>query len=221
MPKNSDFDFFFDDRIDAARQLIDDMSVDSFKERDVIVIAVSEGGVVIADKLAEAFESDMDILLSEPIPAPKNSELPIAMVSETKELVMNRPLVDSFGIDEDYIYGEAQRLYDEKVLRYRYKYRHGLDIKPVKDKSVVLVDECVETGITILMAIKSMITQGAKNVYVAAPILDKLVYENLIPVCDGVFCPHKIVDYISIKYYYRELPKLTLQEIERILEKYE
>ncbi len=221
MPKNSDSNLFFNDRVDAAMQLVADMPTESFKERDVIVVAVSEGGVIIADKLAEAFGSDMDILLSAPILAPNNPELPIAMVSETKELVINRPLVESFGIDEDFIYAQAQREYNDKVLGYIYRYRQGQEIKEVNGRTVVLVDECIETGITILMAIKSMISLGAKNVYVAAPILDEAVHENLIIVCDGVYCPHRIRDYISIEYYYKELPIPAFEEIERIIKKYE
>jgi putative phosphoribosyl transferase len=221
MPKNSDSKIFFDDRIDAAQQLIDDMPIESFKQRDVVVMAVSEGGVIIANAVAHAMDAQMDILLSEPIYAPKNPELPIAMVSETKELVTNRALVDSFGIDEDYVYAEAERQYEDKVLKHIYRYRHGDSIQSVKGKTVVLVDECVETGITILVAIKSMISLGAKNVYVASPILGEIVYENLIPVCDGVFCPHRIKDYISIEYYYEKLEKPTFEEIERIMETYE
>jgi len=213
--------FFFDDRADAAMQLVTDVSAERFRERETIVMAVSEGSVIIADKLAEAFGADMDMLLSTPVYAPKNPELPIAMVSETKELVINRPLIDSFGIDEDFIYAQAQREYDDKVLGKIYRYRQGSEIKQVLGKTVVLVDECIETGITILMAIKSMISLGAKNVYVAVPILDEAVYDNLIPVCDGVYCPHRIRDYISIEYYYRKLPKLTFEEIERVIKKYE
>ncbi len=221
MPKNSDSKIFFTDREDAANQLVDDMPVDKFREREVTVIAVSKGGVLVADIVAGAIGAKMDILLSEPIPAPNNRDLPIAMVSETKELVMNRPLVDSFGIDEDYVFGEAERLYEGEVLSHIYRYRHGEAISSVEGRTVVLVDECVETGITILVAIKSMINQGAKNVYVAAPILDKAVYDNLTQVCDGVFCPHKIKNYISIEYYYEKLEDPTFETIERILEKYE
>jgi putative phosphoribosyl transferase len=77
----------------------------------------------------------------------------------------------------------------------------------------VLADECIETGLTMMLAIKSAIARGAKNIYIATPILDKGVYQNLLTVCDGVFCPHKIDDYISIEYYYQEFEKLTLDQI--------
>jgi len=221
MPKNSHFKIFFDDRKDAADQLMDSMPIEMFKERDVTVIAISEGGVEIADLIARTLEAPMDILLSEAIPAPNNPELPVAMISETQTLVMNRALIDAFEIDEDYIYGEAKRCYDEKVLSHVYRYRHGEPIRSVTRRVVILVDECVETGITTLMAIKSMLEQEATNVYLAVPVLDIAVYDNVIQVCDGVYCPHRIRDYISVEYYYRQLEKPTFETIERILEYYE
>ncbi len=221
MPKNSDSNFLFSDRDDAARQLIDALPIDAFSQRDVIVIAISDGAVPIADRVARALEAPMDIFLSAAIPAPQNPELPIAMVSETQTMVMHRALIDAFGIDEDYVYAEGERRYEDEVLSHVYRYRHGEPIRPVKGRAVILVDECVETGITTLVAIKSMIEMEAKNVYLAVPVLDKAVYENLIPVCDGVYCPHTIRDYISIEYYYENLEKPTFEAIERILESHE
>jgi putative phosphoribosyl transferase len=62
---------------------------------------------------------------------------------------------------------------------------------------------------------------SAKNIYIATPILDKDVYENLLNVCDGVFCPHKIQDYISIEYYYKNFDRFTFDDISEIIDSYE
>ena len=221
MPRNSSSKFFFDDRIDAANQLIDDMPIKSLKDQSVTVIAISDGAVVIADRVARALDAPMDVLLSDAVYAPNNPELFIAMVSETQTMVMNRVLVDAFEISVDYVYSEAQRCYEDRVLSHVYRYRHGEPICSVEERVVILVDECVETGITTMMAIKSMIEQGATNVYIAVPILDASVYDNLVPACDGVFCPHTIRDYISIEYYYTNLEKPIFEEIERILNTHE
>lgn len=221
MPKSSDSNVLFVDRDDAAAQLIGAMPIDHFQARDVTVIAISEGAVVIADAVARRLEAPMDILLSEAIPAPKNPELPIAMISETQTMVLNRAWIEAFEIDEDYVYGEGERRYDSQVLSHVYRYRQGEPIASVRDRVVILVDECVETGITTLVAIKSMIEQGAKNVYLAVPILDEAVYANLTPVCDGVYCPHTIRDYISIEYYYETLDQPTFETIKRILKDHE
>ncbi len=223
MQNNSDHNNYFEDREDAAIQLIDALPLpfEHIHEDEVVVIGASEGGVYFADKIAKAVNSQMDILLTEAILAPNNHELAIAMISETEEVVMHKALIDSFGINEDYVYGEAQRKYDEEVLSYVYKYRKGKDLVSLSGKYVILADECVETGLTMMVALKSVIARGAKNIYIATPILDKAVYENLLNVCDGVFCPHKIQDYISIEYYYKNFDPFTFEDITEIIDSYE
>jgi len=209
---------YFEDREDASKQLIETLPIELLTENETVVIGVSEGGVYFADKIANACHAQMDILLTEPILAPNNPEVAIAMISETEEVVMHKALVDAFDINEDYVYAEAHRKYEEEVLTYVYKYRKGKDLVSLESKYVVLADECIETGLTMMVALKSVIARGAKNIYIATPILDKTVYQNLLTVCDGVFCPHKIQDYISIEYYYQNFEVLDFDEICSIVE---
>jgi len=204
---------YFEDREDASKQLIETLPIELLSQNETVVIGVSEGGVYFADQISKAIDAQMDILLTEPILAPNNPELAIAMVSETEEVVMHKALIDAFEINEDYVYGEAHRKYEEEVLSYVYKYRKGKDLISLEGKYVVLADECIETGLTMMVALKSVIARGAKNIYIATPILDKGVYQNLLTVCDGVFCPHTIQDYISIEYYYKDFQRLNFEEI--------
>ncbi len=218
MPKDLDPNYYFKDREDASNQLIETLPVELLSQNETVVIGVSEGGVYFADKIAKKVNAQMDILLTEPILAPNNPELAIAMISETEEVVIHKALTDAFDINEDYVYAEAHRKYEEEVLSYVYKYRKGKDLVSLKGKYVILADECIETGLTMMVALKSVIEREAKNIYIATPILDRAVYQNLLTVCDGVFCPHKIQDYISIEYYYKNFEPLTFEEIEEIVE---
>ena len=212
---------YFRDRQAAAEQLIDTLPAELFPPDETVVVGISEGGVYFADRVATALDAQMDILLTEAIRAPNNPELPIAMISETEEVVMHRALIDAFDISVDFVYAAASRIYEDEVLSYVYKYRKGKDLLSLKGKYVVLVDECIETGLTMMVALKSAIAREAKNIYIATPILDQSVYENLIGVCDGIFCPHKIQDYISIEYYFQNFEKLTFDEIAWMVERQE
>ena len=221
MQNSSNHDIYFENRKDAADKLIETLPLELLRSNETVVIGVSEGGVYFADQIAKATDAKMELLLTEPIMAPNNDELAIAMVSETEDLVMHKALIDAFNISEDYVYGEAQRKYEEEVLSYVYRYRKGKELLPLAGKYVVLTDECVETGLTMMVALKSVIARGAKDIYIATPILDKTVYQNLISVCDGVFCPHKIDDYISIEYYYKNFEQLSFEDITDIINRYE
>ncbi len=217
MPSNLNPNIYFEDRQDASRQLINTLPLELLSQNETVVIGISEGGVFFADQIAKAVDAQMDILLTEPILAPNNPEVAIAMISETEEVVMHKALIDAFEISEDYVYGEAQRKYEEEVLTYVNKYRKGNSLLSLEGKYVVLADECVETGLTMLVALKSVIARGAKNIYIATPILDHTVYQNLLSVCDDVFCPHKIKDYISIEYYYKQFEQLDFDTISSII----
>ena len=221
MQNSSSPEIYFENRKDAADKLIETLPLELLQNNETVVIGVSEGGVYFADQIAKATDAQMDIILTEPIMAPNNQELAIAMVSETEDLVMHKALIDAFGINEDYVYAEAQRKYEEEVLSYVYKYRKGNELASLKGKYVVLADECIETGLTMMVALKSVIGEGAKNIYIATPILDAAVYENLLSVCDGVFCPYKIKDYISIEYYYKEFGPLDYEDVMQIVDQYE
>jgi putative phosphoribosyl transferase len=221
MPSDSNLNVYFENKEDAAAKLIETLPLELLADNETVVISISEGGVYFADQITKAVNAQMDILLTESILAPNNPELAIAMVSETEEVVMNKSLIDSFGINEDYVYNEAHRKYEEEVLTYVYKYRKGKDMISLRGKYVVLVDASIETGLTMMVALKSVIAREAKNIYIATPILDKTVYKNLLSVCDGVFCPHKIQDYISIEYYYKNFEPLDFEEISEIIEQQE
>ena len=189
----------FKNRKEAVEKLIEELPQQVFSEENTIVLGVSEGGTYFASYLAKELNVPMNILLTEPIYSLINPKLSIAMVGETEEVVMHKALVDAFNIPKDYIYNEAQSKYSNEILSYIKKYRNGKSLKNLEDKYVILVDECVETGLTMMTAVKTAISLGAKNIFIAVPVLDNVVYESMVSICDNIFCPHKIDDYISIE----------------------
>jgi len=212
-------EILFENREEAVKALIKELPTDDFSEENTIVLGVSEGGVYFANELSKELDIPMNILLSEPIYSLVNPELSIAMVGETEEVVIHRALVEAFNIPKDYIYNEAQNKYADEILGYISKYRAGEGLTNLDDKYVILTDECVETGMTMMVAVKTAISLGAKNIFIAVPVLDNVVYESLVTICDNIFCPHRIDDYISIDYYYEEIDRFSFEEIEAIMNK--
>lgn len=208
----------FKNREEAAKKLINELSnTIAFSEENSIVLGVSEGGAYFASELAKELNIPMDILLTEPIYSLINSKLTIARVGETEEVVIHKALVEAFNIPKDYIYNEAHSKCSNEILAYIKKYRNGKGLRKLENKYVILADECVETGLTMMTAVKTAISLGAKNIFIAVPVLDNVVYENMVTICDNIFCPHKIDDYISIEYYYEELEPFSFEEIAEIM----
>ncbi|HHD81995.1 MAG TPA: hypothetical protein ENK94_02260 [Campylobacterales bacterium] len=207
----------FQNREEAVKALINELPIDDFSEKNTIVLGVSEGGVYFAHELSKKLDIPMNILLSEPIYSLVNPELTIAMVGETEEVIIHKALVEAFNIPKDYIYNEAQNKYADEILGYISKYRNGEGLKKLDDKCVILTDECVETGMTMMVAVKTAISLGAKNIFIAVPVLDNVVYESLVTICDNIFCPHRIDDYISLDYYYEKIERFSFEKIEAIM----
>ncbi|MDD3816900.1 MAG: phosphoribosyltransferase family protein [Thiovulaceae bacterium] len=205
-------------REDAALRLKEVIPMQRLKEENWKIIAVSKGGLELASYLRGRYPNEIDFLFTEPIFAPNNDECEIARVSESEEIVIHEKLVDAFDIKYDYIYGEAHRKHEEKILSSIYKYRKGRRFVNVKGEFVLLVDEGSETGSKFVTALKTILAQKPKAVYIAVPVLPSDVLELLEPFCDDVYCLYDIEDYVETPLYYEELDKISEEKIEKYLE---
>lgn len=207
----------FEDRKDATRKLLDILPVQQMIEEEWIVVSISTGGVLTAKEIGKEIQAPFDFLFTEPIPAPNNPECHVAMVSETEEIVIHEALIESFGITLDYIYGEAHRRYEEKILKYIYRYRKGQTIRSLQEKNVLLVDEGIDTGLTMMAAVKTAIAMNAKSVSFAVPVMPLDVKEMIEEVIDEVYCFHMPYDFVDVPYYYKKIAPLKEAEVDEML----
>lgn len=205
-------------RQDAGKKLHDVIPMQKLKEESWKIVAVSKGGLVLSGYIRGKLKNNINILFSESVLAPNNNECEIARVSESEEIVINENLVASFEIKYDYIYGEAHRKHEEKVLSSIYKYRKGRAFSSMKGEVVLLTDDGSETGMKLMLALKTILTQKPKAIYIAVPVLPSDVLEMLEPYSDDIFFLHDIDDYVQTSLYYEELEKVDDQTIEKLLE---
>ena len=205
------------DHEDAASKLRDVIPMQRFKDENWKLVSVSRGGLELANHIRSKLSNDIDFLFSESIMAPNNDECEIARVSETEEIVINDNLVSTFDIQYDYIYGEAHRKHEEKILSYIYQYRKGIPFTSIQNEVVLLIDEGSETGMKFMTALKTVLAQKPKAVYIAVPVIPSDVLELLEPFADEVFFLHNIDDYVETSLYYEELATINEEQIEKIL----
>lgn len=209
----------FENRDDALQKLLSNMPLSFFERQDCIVVGVSFDGIYFASRLAQTLKAPLAFLFSSPILAPNNPECEIAMATETHDVVINEPLVRSFGISLDYIYGEVQRQYEDKMLPLIYQYRKGNPLISLKGKRVLIVNEGIDSGLIALASIKSVITLQAKTVHFACPVAPYDVAEIMEEAADGIFCLYKSKDFVDIGYYYRDYPPIEAETIEEVFSK--
>jgi len=209
--------YCFKDREEAAFRLLEQLPIEKMRLEKWELIAVSSGGLELIHNLNKRLKLPKDFLFSEGIYAPKNRSCELARVSEYEEIVINERLVDAFGIQYDFIYGEASRKYEEKILSYIYKYRKGKHFETMTGKTVMLVDEGAESGLKLMAAIKTILDMSPKAVYVAVPLLPTDILEGLEPLADEVFVVAALDDYTETKSYYENLEDVSAEKIEAYL----
>ncbi len=205
-------------RQDAAQKLIDVIDMQKLKEEQWNIIAVSKGGLKLGSFLRGKLNNSLDFLFSEAILAPNNPECEVARVSESEEIVINEQLVAAFDIKYDYIYGEAHRKHEEEILSYVYQYRKGRHFSSMENKVVLLVDEGSETGSKFMTALKTILAQKPKAVYIAVAVLPTDVLELLEPFVDDIFFLYDIDDFVETSLYYGEFEDIEDEMIEKLLE---
>ena len=210
-------EYMFEDRRDAAQRLKEQLPLEQLRREKWHLVAVSSGGLEIIHHLNERLKLEKDFLFSSGIYAPKNSECELARVSEYEEIVINEKLVEAFEITHDYIYGEASRKYEEKILSYIYQYRKGEHFHNMNAQTVLLVDEGAESGLKLMSAIKTVLAMNPKAVYVAVPVIPTDLLEGLEPLADEIFVVSALEDYVQTSSYYESFEAVSGEEIEAYL----
>ena len=206
------------DRKDAAKRLLDVIPLHKLKEEDWNIVAVSKGGLELGSFLKGRLKNKLEILFLEAVMAPNNNECEIARVSETEEIVINEDLIDAFEIQYDYVYGEAHRKHEEDILSHIYQFRKGRPFPSMTNKVVMLVDDGSETGSKFMTALKTILVQNPKAVYIAVPVLPSDVLEQLETFVDDIFFLYDIDDYVETALYYEKLEDVDDEILEKLLE---
>jgi predicted phosphoribosyltransferase len=204
----------FLDRKDAGEKLTD--SLEKFKEEDVIVLAVPRGGLAIAYDTIKRFGLKWDLIIPRKIGAPHNKEFAIGAVSVDGSYFINEDYVEKLGISKDYIEKEVTDQINE--IKRRMKEYRGKDTFPeVKDKTVIIIDDGIATGFTILAVIKAVKVQGAKKIVLAIPVGPRETIEEFKEVVDEVICLYIPDEFYAVGSYYRNFEQVTEEEVSKII----
>ncbi|PPB56398.1 phosphoribosyltransferase family protein [Campylobacter hyointestinalis] len=208
----------FENQLDAADKLFEILPKNELTSGDYVLICSSLDSIVLTDRVARALGLSYELLFSEQITAPNNPECEVGMVSETEEIVINEELINAFNITLDFIYGEAHRKYEEKILKNVYRYRKGKLLWDLQGRNILLIDEGCETGATAVTCIKTLINLGVKSITYATPLMPSGIVSYLNTLIDNIFCVRKITNFVDVDFYYNNKIDLNSDSIMSILE---
>ncbi|PUE64099.1 phosphoribosyltransferase [Arcobacter caeni] len=208
---------YFKNREVAAYRLLDVLPIDSMRLEDWTVISSSYGGFEIAKIIANALNSKYDMMFSGKIYAPNNEDCEIAVVTEHEEVLIHEELIKAFDISLDYVYSKSKQVYEESIVKTVNKFRHGEKIQEFENKNVLIVDEGINTGLTMMACIKTAINLKAKSISVATPILPTASIPTIESIADDLYFIKKLDHFVEIDFYYDSLEDVSFEDLEKII----
>lgn len=206
----------FADRRDAGRRLADRLS--SMKLEQPIVIALPRGGVPVAYEVARALHAPLDVLVVRKLGAPDQPEYGIGAITEAGYTWVNEQAAADAGATP----GEIDLIRAEKaeeVQKLVHRYRQGTPLSGVRDRTAVVVDDGLATGVTAIAASHYLRTLGAKAVILAVPVGAPESARRLAFETDEVVCLEQPRNFMSVSSWYGNFEQTSDQEVIELLEK--
>lgn len=201
----------FLDRRQAGRILA--KAVAELQLADPLVLALPRGGVPIAFEVAQTLGAPLDLLMVRKIGAPANKEFGIGAVVDgaANQVVIDQDMAQAVGASQDYLDLEIEAELAE-IERRRSAYGLTAPI-PVKDRTVVLVDDGIATGNTVKAGLKALDKAGARRVILAVPVAPPDTLESLKAMCDDIVCLAAPVPFYAVGAHYIEFGQTPDAEV--------
>ena len=201
----------FPDRESAAILLAE--KIKNEIDKKTLLLAIPRGGVVTGKWLFKKLGLEMDLMLCKKVGHPFNPEYAIGSVCSDGSAVQTNHSSDSYS---DYFKRESNKLAGWLQTRYQDLTKRQQPIS-VRGREILLCDDGVATGSTMMAAVRSLRNQGAKKISIATPVISVSALTELSKVSDGLYylcAPHP---FGAVGEFYVSFPTVTDDEVRQLL----
>lgn len=181
-----------------------------------LVLGIPRGGVVVAAEIAKFLKLPLNVIVTRKIGAPMQPELALGAVDPDRETVWEKHLLDDLALKTADLREIIQNEWEE-VKRREDSYRLGKKPLELKNKAVILVDDGIATGSTILAAINFLKRHQAKKIIVAVPVASQEAAERLSGEVDEVIILETPDYFQAVGQFYQEFLPVSDQEVIQLL----
>ncbi|MBI1321686.1 phosphoribosyltransferase [bacterium] len=200
----------FRDRTDAGNQLAEKLA--GVDLTDPLILGIPRGGVVIAAVIARALGADLDVVLSRKLPTPGQPELALGAVSEDGHVVINPDVAAMVHFEEDEL--DVIRRHEEaEIARRRQLFRGGADRAPVEGRSVIVTDDGIATGATMIAALQELRTRNPKVLILAVPVAATSRLAEVSRWADRTVCLYDTEDFYAVGQFYDDFRQVEDAEV--------
>jgi predicted phosphoribosyltransferase len=207
----------FRNREDAAHQLVQRLKHRTL--RNPLVLAIPRGGVVLGAVLAQELGADLDVILARKLRAPGQPELAIGAICENGEAFLNEYVKEDIAGMEEYL-AEEYRQQLAEIARRKKLIRAVRPQAPVKGRSLIVTDDGIATGSTMLAALQVLQSKAPHEVIVAVPVVSVDRLPEIQRWCNRVVWLRAPSDFRAIGQFYEEFAQVEDEEVLAILQRF-
>jgi putative phosphoribosyl transferase len=209
----------FRDRREAGRALAEELA--SYRDKEgVLVFGLARGGVPVAWEVAAALHAPLDVFLVRKLGVPRWSELAMGALASGGGVVMNDNVVSSLQITDEQVREVIARETAE-LGRREQAYRGGRPIADPRDRVVILVDDGIATGASMLAAVRALRAAGPdstpKSIIVAVPVGPPSACRELAQEADDVVCVMMPPGFEAVGQVYDDFHQVSDDEVRELL----
>jgi len=184
-----------------------------------LVLAIPRGGIEIGAVLARGLGGELDVVLARKLRAPHQPELALGAVSENGEVYLNHFASAMTDVGDAYVEAERERQLAE-ITRRRRQYRAVRPQADVTGRTVILTDDGIATGATMIAALHTVRAGGAAWIVVAVPVGSPDRLDAIRPLCDRLVCLEEPQAFWAVGQFYREFSQVEDDRVVELLRDY-
>jgi predicted phosphoribosyltransferase len=173
----------FENRYDAGAKLA--AKLEEYKKQQVIVFAIPNGGIPVGMQVALALDAELDLVISRKIPIPLRPEGGFGAVADDGTTIYNEPVLKHINLTEQQINYQVN-LVRSNIQQRSIFYRGNKPLSLVSGKTIIVVDDGLASGYTMLAAVESLRRRHPKQIIVAVPAAPAAAVMNVQKTADKV-----------------------------------
>ncbi len=205
----------FENRTQAG-QLLAEQCLNLPLERP-LVLAIPRGGIDVGIEIARRLGAEFDIVLARKLRCPFQPELALGAVSETGEVTFDRFSSALASVDDADVEAERQ-LQLAEIARRRQLYRRIRPQADVAGRSVILADDGIATGSTMIAALRSLRPLNPRELIVAVPVGSPERVAEIARECDRMLCLLEPENFQAVGQFYREFEQVSDERVLDVLQ---
>jgi len=210
------FQIKFNDRYAAGELLTSLLGNYKNYSHNVTVLGIARGGIVVADAIAKKLDADFDIIISRKLRSPHNLEYAIGAMMHDGSVYLDGLISGATNnVTDQYIAMEELEQKKEIERRMRLYRPNDMEYK-IKRRIVILVDDGIATGATMIAAARWVRKQSPKRLIIAVPIAPKKVIKTLRDEADKIEVIRSPSYFKAVEQFYQHFDAVSDDQIAQI-----